>query len=72
MPEAHETHDTPRCPTCGELMIAPEGTFLCMTALAESYQDESGAWLRMEKSSHPVLDEEVAYLKKHGVFRQFI
>jgi hypothetical protein len=72
MLESHETHDTPKCPTCGELMIAPEGAFVCITALAESYQDESGTWQRIEGSAHPVLDEEVAYLEKHGVIRQFI
>ena len=65
-------HETPKCPTCGELMIAPEGTFLCMTALAESYQDESGAWQREEGSTHPVLADEVTYLEQHGLFRQFI
>jgi hypothetical protein len=67
-----ETHDVPKCPTCGELMIAPEGVYLCVTALAESFQDGGGAWRREEESAHPLLDEEVAYLEKHGTFRQFI
>ena len=72
MTESHENDETPKCPTCGVLMVAPEGTFLCTTALAQSYQDESGAWQRVEGSRHPVLDEEVAYLEKHGLYRQFI
>jgi hypothetical protein len=65
-----ETTDTPKCPTCGELMIAPEGTFLCVTALAESFRDENGEWRR--DGAHPLLPEEIAYLDAHGTFRQFI
>ena len=72
MTESHETEETPKCPTCGVLMIAPEGVFLCTTALAQSYQDDSGAWRRVAESSHPVRDEEVAYLEKHGLYREFI
>lgn len=72
MPDRDETQDTPKCPTCGVLMVAPEGTFLCMTALAQSYQDEKGEWRRQEESRHPILAEEVAYLNDHGVNRQFI
>jgi hypothetical protein len=72
MPEADETTGTPKCPTCGVLMVAPEGTFLCVTALAQSYQDESGEWRRDEASNHPILPEEVEYLKAHGMPKQFI
>ena len=64
--------DTPKCPTCGELMIAPEGTDLCLAALAQSYKDESGAWKRIEGSEHPLRQEEVDYLSAHGGYSQFI
>jgi hypothetical protein len=67
-----ETHDTPKCPTCGQLMVAPERTWLCNTALAESYQDDAGEWRRDPDSRHPLLPEEVEYLGKHGANRQFI
>ena len=70
MPARDET--TPKCPTCGVMMIVHEGTFLCTTALAQSYQDEHGEWRRLEESRHPVLPEEIAYLKAHGLYGQFI
>jgi hypothetical protein len=72
MPDAHEPRDTPKCPTCGEMMIDPEGTFLCVTALAQSFKDEDGTWRREEGSSHPIRTEEVAYLDAHGAYGQFI
>jgi hypothetical protein len=53
-------------------MVAPEGAYLCVTALAESYEDESGGWRREDESAHPMLDEEVAYLERHGLVLQFI
>ena len=72
MSEFDETKEMPKCPTCGALMIIPEETFLCMTALAQSYQDEGGEWRRVDESQHPLRPEEVAYLNAHGVNRQFI
>lgn len=72
MPEHDETTGTPKCPTCGVLMIQPDGTYLCLTALAQSYQDESGAWKRVEDSDHPIRPEEIAYLEAHGMYNEFI
>jgi len=72
MSDVNETQSTPKCPTCGEIMISPEGTPLCVTALARSYQGEDGAWKREEGSRHPIRPEEVAYLDAHGVYNQFI
>ena len=72
MPDANETQETPKCPTCGELMISPEGTPLCVTALAQSYQDDDGSWQRHQESRHPIRQEEVDYLNAHGVYSQFI
>lgn len=72
MSDAIDVRDTPRCPTCGEMMIAPEGVYLCVTALAQSYKDDDGSWKRLEESRHPVLPDEVAYLEAHGVPNQFI
>lgn len=72
MTDRQETATTPKCPTCGALMIAPEGTYLCTTALAQSYQDEDGTWRRLEESHHPMREEEIDYLVVHGMYRQFI
>ena len=62
MSEFDETKELPKCPACGALTIAAEDTFLCMTALAQSYQDEDGEWRREDESRHPLRPEEVAYL----------